>query len=403
MTFRSNDVNIGVDPNGAAGDAFGRIRVGQPFSIFESKSIQGSGCDFFTLALAGGGSTTFVEDESMVRLDIGTADGDRVVRQTREYFVYEPGRSQLYIITTKMNTPKTNLTQRVGPFDDDNGIFVENDGVTNNIVLRSSTSGILTERRIPQSSWNLDTADGSGPSEFDLDISKANIYVVDYQWLGVGRVRVGFATERGTYVYAHQFLNANAFDSVYMNNPNLPARWEIKNDGVVGSSSLKAICCGIFSEGGYNPLGIVASTDTGGSTVTVNTPEEVVLAVRLKSQFNRATLIPRSFDAFQTSSDHCVFRCYIADAPTGGSWVDISEMSEANINPGLVSSVLTGKKIQIGTAFVSPSSRSSAAQLESLLRVVSDYAGTSRALVVTAQSYGGNANVAAALQWKEVQ
>jgi len=403
MAYRSNDINIGVDPNGGVGDAFGRIRVAQPFSIFESKSIQGSGQYFFTYNQVGGGSATFVENEAMVRLDVGTTNNDRSLRQTREYFIYEPGRSQLFIITGKMDTPKANLVQSMGAYDDDNGIFIENDGTTNNIVLRSSTSGTLFERRIPQSSWNLDPLDGTGPSEFDLDVSKANILTIDYQWLGVGRVRVGFSTSHGTYAYAHQFLNANLFDSVYMNNPNLPVRWEIRNNGATGSSSsLSAICCGIFSEGGYSPLGAVVATDIGGSTVSVGTAEEVVLAVRLKSQFNRATLIPKSFDAFQTSSDHCVFRCYIADAPTGGNWSSVSEKVEANINPGLVSSVLTGEKVQIATAYISPNSRGSAPVVESLLRVSSDYAGTSKAIVVTAETFSASSDVAAAIQWKEI-
>lgn len=403
MTYQSNDVNIGIDRHSYGADAFGRFRVSQPFSVFDSKSVIGSGQYYFDYRVAGGGYATHIGNQALVELGVGSANGDSSVRQSFEYFAYEPGRSQLYIMTAKMDTPKANLFQGVGPYDDDNGIFFENDGTSTNVVLRSSTSGTLTERRIPQSEWNIDKLDGSGISEFSLDVAKANIYVFDYQWLGVGRIRLGLSTSNGTIAYCHEFKNANLFDSVYSANPNLPVRWEIKNDGVTsGASSMKSICASVFSEGGYAPLGNVISADVGISTISVDTNEEVILAVRPRSGYERVTLVPQLMNGLQTTNDYLIFRMYISDVPTAGSWTQVSECCEININPGVVSTVLTGNKIQIATMYGSAQSRNATAIIESAIRAASYIDGTRRCIVMTAQSLSSVASVVGAIAWKEI-
>ena len=79
------------------------------------------------------------------------------------------------------------------------------------------------------------------------------------QWLGVGRVRVGFNIN-GVIYYAHYFNNANNLGSVYMSTPNLPVRYEVSSTG--GSVTLDQICCTVQSEGGNSQMGTIRSINS---------------------------------------------------------------------------------------------------------------------------------------------
>jgi len=98
-----------------------------------------------------------------------------------------------------------------------------------------SASGVvltLTEDvRVPQDQWNIDTMDGLGPSGFELDLTKIQMSYMDYSWYGAGKVRFGFKDRLGKVIYCHHFLHNNRLTEAYMRSGNLPARYEIYNDG----------------------------------------------------------------------------------------------------------------------------------------------------------------------------
>jgi hypothetical protein len=140
-----------------------------------------------------------------------------VVRQTFRSFPYQPGKGLLVLATFVMDSSSSvNLTQRVGYFNEQNGVFFQRvDGVYS-FVLRSYISGAVSDARtVNQSSWNGDKLDGTGASGLTLDPSKAQILWMDFEWLGVGSVRCGFVIN-GQYVVCHTFTNANEITSVYM-------------------------------------------------------------------------------------------------------------------------------------------------------------------------------------------
>jgi hypothetical protein len=399
MTFRSNDVTILGDSDSSGADAFGSLRVSPPESLFSSSQIQGSGEYYFTYDFSGGGSAVYDEDLSATILSTTTASGDRVVRQSKKYIKYEPGRSQLTLMTASMDTPKANLSQRCGYYDNDDGVFFQNDGATNYIVLRSSTSGIAFERKIPQSQWNIDTADGSGVSEFDLDVTKANIYAFDLQWLGVGRVRCGLETSAGELIYVHSFDNANLFNSVYMKRANLPIRWEMINDGAVASSSeMQSICCAVFSEGGFRPLGNPGTANNGAVTITIGTAEEAIIAFRAKDQFNRSTISLEQLNITVSNSATILVRVYVSQDIVSGTFTSASEKSEFLSNPGTVPT----NKILIDSFYVSSASRVANTAILSDLAAEADYDGTQETYLVTCESLGGNASVSCSVRWKEL-
>ena len=83
----------------------------------------------------------------------------------------------------------------------------------------------------PQSKWNLDKVNGTGPSGYTLDISKMQMGYIDYTWYGAGFIRFGFRGPMGDIVYCHKIANNNVNTSAYMRSGNLPARFEVSNYG----------------------------------------------------------------------------------------------------------------------------------------------------------------------------
>ena len=235
-----------------------------------------------------GADIVFNYDRSSVSLSLGTVSGQKVIRQTVRYMNYNPGYSQRIFTTQKYDIGKTNLKQTVMYGDDLNGLGFCLDGITFNIFKRSSVTGSVVNTYIPQSDW-LDVMDGSGsdrnPSGIKLDVTKVSIQDIDFQWLGVGRVRYALNIN-GNNVSFYEFDHANTTSSVYMKTPSLPVRYEIENTGTTASaSSLEQICCSVTSEGGYLIPGFEASAGNKFSAERAITTRVPIFAVRLKSAF----------------------------------------------------------------------------------------------------------------------
>ena len=91
----------------------------------------------------------------------------------------------------------------------------------------SSLVGSLTiETRFPQSKWNIDPCDGTGPSGYKLDITKNQMWYIDYSWYGAGFIRYGVRTTNGTVTYCHKVPNNNVYTEAWMRSGNLPAHYE---------------------------------------------------------------------------------------------------------------------------------------------------------------------------------
>lgn len=80
--------------------------------------------------------------------------------------------------------------------------------------------------RYAQSTWNIDKMDGTGSSMMNLDLTKMQMFYMDYTWYGAGAIRFGFKNNRGEVVYCHRIPNSNINSEAYMRSGNLPARYE---------------------------------------------------------------------------------------------------------------------------------------------------------------------------------
>lgn len=85
------------------------------------------------------------------------------------------------------------------------------------------------ELRVPQSSFNIDKLDGTGPSGYNINLTKMQMFFIDYSWYGAGTIRFGIRDEQGRICYAHRLVNSNVNDEAYMRSGNLPARYEVNS------------------------------------------------------------------------------------------------------------------------------------------------------------------------------
>src|SRR5210317_2163976 len=149
-----NNVNveptvIGGGDGSTAYDAFGRLRVSNPLTIFDSKNVMSKN-SLFDEDLTGSGTVTYTANKSTVNLNITTASGDKVIRQSKRVMSYEPGKSLLILNTFVMNTQESDLRQRVGMFDNNNGIFFYDEGTDYKIVRRTFVTGSTIDTEISQ-------------------------------------------------------------------------------------------------------------------------------------------------------------------------------------------------------------------------------------------------------------
>jgi hypothetical protein len=266
-------------------DAFARLRISNPKTIFDSKQLVDSQPLFWDDQQVSGASTTSTHNtnQASTTLAVGAVAGKRV-RQTFRRFNYQPGKSQLFIQTFNLGLGGANIKKRVGLFTDNNGIFLLQDATTLKVGLRTFTSGSAVDTEVSQSSWNIDKLDGTGASGITLDQTKTLIFFADFEWLGVGTIRYGFFIN-GIPYYCHAIHNSNINTVVYMSTPNLPLRYEIENLGGGSANSLVHICSTVITEGGREETGYPFGLNRGTNSFTTNNNALIypLIAIRLKS------------------------------------------------------------------------------------------------------------------------
>lgn len=281
------DTPIVVGDNQSS-DAFGRLRVSSPVAQFEYQNQYGSGDLIWNTKVTGTGTYTHQPNTSCVLLSTGgTANGAGIIRQTKQYFRYIPGKSLLTLATFMFGTGIPNVRKRVGYFDDENGVFVQCNAGSISLVLRSKSSGSVVDNVIGQKDWNRDRLDGTGKSLQSIDWTKSQIFGADIQWLGVGSVRVGFEIG-GQFYIAHEFEHSNLIQNTYMTTACLPIRYEVFNTGTAATSvSLVQICSTVVTEqGAIDDSGFYTHSASNGVTSISVTTRRNVLSIRPKTTIN---------------------------------------------------------------------------------------------------------------------
>ena len=407
MSYLFNN-KVGFIPTST--DAFGRLTVANPFTLFDS-SHRYRDNGLWVTGITGSGSTAaFNPNQGLVDLTIGVTSGNYVYRETTKVFPYQPGKSLQILSTFTMNSAKSGLRQRTGYFGSSNGFYVELDGSDLYLVKRSFVSGSTVNTRIAQSDWNGDKLNGSGQSGITLDISKSQILWMDLEWLGVGSVRMGFVIN-GVFIVCHTFHHANLDVGTYMTTATLPLRYEIENTSTTASqSTMKQICSTVISFGGYELYGSQQGINTpiGTSyTLTTNQVYYPVISLRLKSTSLDAVVIMTALSLLaDTTGEKYNWQVLASAATTGGSWLSAGANSAVEYNL-TATSVTSGGRILASGFFSSTTNTGSSVNIlkEALFKFQLErntFTNTQYELVLVLTASQNNSKVFASMDWEEV-
>lgn len=407
MTYIGSIPHVRVSANSAgAGDAFGRLRVSNPITLFDSANRYKENSKFNT-ASTGLGATTYDADQSTVNMTVTGAGA--VTAESRRVLPYQPGKSLLILNTFVMAQPQAGLTQRVGYFSAENGIFVETAGTQINLVIRKKINGTVddTTEKISQANWNGDKLNGTGASGKTLDLSKAQIFWIDIEWLGVGSVRCGFVVD-GQFILCHTFNHANVIPSVYMTTASLPVRYEITSTGP--TATLKRICSSVVSEGGYEQRTKQwsATRTTSIASTAVATGWSPIVSIRMASGRTDSVVIPGDINIIGDGNNSIYEWALIRNATiTGGTWTTHA-MSGGNVQYNVDATGLTiGNGTVEVTSIFSSSNQSKSNAISTIgynwdLQLGRDLSGTSDTLTLAVRHLATGGQVFGSLAWNDL-
>jgi hypothetical protein len=407
-------------------DAFDRLRVSNPTTLFELHHVFGKMPKRIDELTSGSGASTHNSTNSYVQMAVTDSGVGKVVRQSYEYIPYQPGKSRLMLFTGVLETSGgvSGATSRIGCFDDSadkssvaaagNGLFFEltSDGIY--VVIRLNN----TDTKVLQSAWNTDVFDGNGDSGLTVsDFSKAMIFGIDQEWLGVGTVRFGFFIN-GQFRVGHVFNNSGigtpsstAIVYPYTKMGKMPIRYEISSSSAV-NAEMRMICSTVISEGGYDPTGDLWSiSSTSSVTISSTSTWAPIISLRLRESdpLNRGTIILTNLSVLNTagSSNFLQWRLVIVEDDsklTDESFANVSSNSMAQVdNSATAIDVSNAFTVTSGFADIKGTIDFNFDKYMSSPIINSDISGKSRIFSLVAIKTNNNVTAYGALNWLEIR
>jgi hypothetical protein len=337
----NNNISYSDGPNL---DAFGRLRTAAVQNLIDIKHVYDKNPLQISEVTAGTATSIFNQEYARVRMST-SANNDLVIRQSKTHPIYQPGKSQLFQASFSNFQLETNIIKRVGGFTSTtastynsvfDGFFLESNGVTNVISFQIWRSG-TTIYSAATTLWDDNGFDPTG-----INWSNTNLMSVDYQWLGVGRLRFGLDIA-GQLFYFTEHNCANNEPNVYMSSPNQPIRYEIRQIGA-GSGYFDMICSQVSSEGAlnglYSTIGIQNSTTADLGTSGTKYP---YIGYRLKQSYKSVTSQYSSLSILNTSNDNYLVTIeYNPTLSVTPSWTDIPNSPfQYSVYNGTVTATIT--------------------------------------------------------------
>jgi hypothetical protein len=412
-------------------DAFGKLRTTTPYTLIDNKfpfAAAGTAtpeylnnsmedCNF----TVGSGVTAVYGSSQCIMTITNGSSPSSYTSQSRKYATYQPGKSLLFLssgLILDASHNSTNYTARIGYFDDDNGVFFEQNQTNIAVVLRNLTSN---NTRIIQTDWNIDKFNGTGISGVNLNFTKNQLFVIDFEWLSAGRIRFGFYLF-GRIFYCHQITNVNSLTAPYMVTPNLPIRYQLTVNDSNTTVKLIQICSSVLSEGGYNPIGKPFSISNGIVPVSVPPTETALLAIRGNSaagsptnnRYYHQNIVPTLLNVFSTANNDIfyVIRLYLApNTPTVTTWtaVDASNsVVEYALGGTNVTAINPTTSIIVDSGYAAGRGGSVISALTSIysnvLQITSNVSNVSDVILISAQKVatGSGIPVYASFNWQEI-
>ena len=321
-------------------DAWGNPKVTQPFSLFHSLwtfdvsdkqwIIEEDGVE-----VSASVSTRVISEGGKLKVSSGATAGDVTEIHSKRHPRYQPNRGHLYSTAVILPDPTNDGVRDFGVFTPENGVFfrLKSDGKLYAVLKSDSVDVLEEEITIP----------------FDFDVSKGNIYDIQYQWRGVGNYKfyIGNPSE-GVSQWVHTFNLLGTLTDISIQNPALPATY--KSTNTTEEVIIYSGCVDITSEGGADEKQYYTSAVNTSVTVSSNTP---ILAIRQPATINgntntRDALLARITINASKKANISLWITRDATAVTGGSW---SAIQGSYVEQNKTATSVTTAKMSLVTQF----------------------------------------------------
>lgn len=385
-------------------DAFSRLRVAATGQRFDSVFTNDKLPLLFDEIVAGDGAATHDANLRAVYLSTGgTSSGSAATLRQKFYNPYTPGNSQFIAITGTLNPDDadfTNCVAEIGYGDAANAVGFRYTSTGASVFVRSSISGTAADlTEVAQASWDAPVA--------DVDWTKSQIFLIDFQSLAVGRIRF-YMDRGGVLVKVHEITNDNERVGPYWQGASLPVYWSVENTDVANETCrVLAICSTVKSEGGVDLVDLPGFpfSASRAALLTVSTTLLPVLSIQVQTNINsianRSLVFPESVEVY-CDDQPAEFRIVLNGTLTGASFGSVS--SNSGVYVDTTASAISGGRT-LSTFYAAAGNRGGVQRTDIAGRIpLSVNATTNDILTVAAVRAGGvNANVKAALDWREVR
>jgi hypothetical protein len=301
-----------------------RLKTSPFQTVFFNTFQYGKETDVWDERIVGVGTATWNQYSSNVTMQVGSTTGSKIIRQTKNVMRYIPGRPATLAFAIRLDNPQAGIRRRFGLFDENNGVYFEDDGGTYSYVIRSSTSGITTETRVTRENWNGEKFDGNGWTGVTADPTKQQMISISYEWYGAGTVEFAWLME-GETVKSHTFYNSNTLDRVWCSTPFLPIRLEIENvTGVAGTHYMYQGSNSLIQDGNVDKLGTLLSQSNPivGTTMSSSDTFYPIVSLRLKSTALQAVMLLRSLQAVTNDNTNVYWKLLENATLTNPNWTN---------------------------------------------------------------------------------
>jgi len=232
-------------------DNLGKTEVSEAQNLFEADFEYSAQPMRWEQYVVGGATIQQVSGQGGIQLSVTSAAGDIAIRQTRPYIRYQPGKTIYMSSGFVFGTAYTNQRQRVGFFDDGNGVFFEQGDPTSTnpsgmgVVYRSDVGGTPFDTRISYENW-------SDPQGIKNTIVWTQIQMIwiEFAWYGAGLLRWGVVIGGEPYTLHQVGIGNKASQTTpWSRTGNIPVRYELRNVGTSTAGSMYHYGVSVLAKG----------------------------------------------------------------------------------------------------------------------------------------------------------
>lgn len=380
--------------------AFGLDMVASPYSVIDLKTLHDKVPEVWDEELLNGATSVFYKAQASTVLTTDSVT-EAAIRQTYMRFPYQPGKGQR-IYFTGIVEPETGTIKRYGyynnagqasasPYADTlDGVYFK----TSNDTMFVCSARYGTEECVAQPSWNKNT----GAS---IDWSKAQVFYVQFGWLGYKGVRFG-TVQNGAELLLHETVETNTDTIPFMQSPNHSIRGEIRQVAAgAGTNTLKMTCAAVQSEGGLEPLGRINAFTTGGTHIDLASEDTsyVVFAYRVATNHRDVAVDLNDLDILVTTASHDVlYEIWIGGAVHSGTLTFGNGGSCIEVAQGNGTQTYDRSGIRVAAGYASSGGNQggttpATVNLRSALRAGVDIAGVRQIVYITVMPIAGSTAV----------